>query len=277
MSVISLVRERLNAAIDDVAAGVARFIAVLRRRRRIELVEQPDGSFLPSGFAKRGLQRVDGPLRFEDGVLVPPTSGRSRSLFAASAVEIVLAPSRFVFRPLELPRGADPFLEGVVRSQIDRLTPWSASEASFGWSRPVQQNSERLSVIVAATARARVAPISRAVLGCGADSVRLSTRTAEPERLPISMLDQWSISENNGRRLQRNLAIIFAVACIVFAFSFAAWFVVGGIYSARLADLQRQSMVRRAELMNRKSGGAFDAVRDARCEESGFPLRGHDS
>ena len=77
-----------------------------------------------------------------------------RTVLARSRVDAVLASSRFVFRPLELPRAANPFLEGVVRAQIDRLTPWSASDAAFGWSAPADVGSERIALTVAATAQA---------------------------------------------------------------------------------------------------------------------------
>ena len=119
------------------------------------------------------------PLRLELDRFAGPLSARLRTLLAGSRVDVVLAASRFVFRPLELPRAADPFLEGVVRAQIDRLTPWSASDAAFGWSAPAHVGSERIALTVAATARTLLTPIAQALIACRVDSIRMSTRAGE--------------------------------------------------------------------------------------------------
>ena len=74
-------------------------------------------------------------------------------MFRGSRVEIVLQPKRFLFRPLELPARAADFLDGIVRAQIDRLTPWSASEAVFGCSAPVESGAESITTMIAATTR----------------------------------------------------------------------------------------------------------------------------
>ncbi len=59
-------------------------------------------------------------VRLIDGVLSAPDLA---SIFRGSRVEIILQPKRFLFRSLELPARAADFLDGIVRAQIDRLTP----------------------------------------------------------------------------------------------------------------------------------------------------------
>ena len=76
----------------------------------------------------------------------------------------------------------------MVRAQIDRLTPWSANDAAFGWSEPKEAGADRMVVTVVATARAMVQPVIDALTGAGADSV--SVVTAAPDAAPIQVFDR---------------------------------------------------------------------------------------
>jgi len=68
-----------------------------------------------------------------------PRTGSRRSAAAGSKTD--LASAHVLFRPLDFPRQAADFLDGMIRTQIDRLTPWSADEGrlrleSSGTGRP---------------------------------------------------------------------------------------------------------------------------------------------
>jgi general secretion pathway protein L len=247
------------AGIDDVAAGFARLGGALRRRRRIDLSEQADGSFLAAERGKSAAKPAEGlSVRLEQDTFAGPGSAKLRSLLLRSRVDIVLASSRFVVRPLELPRGAGPFLEGVVRSQIDRLTPWSASEASFGWSEPADAGHDRIAVTVAATSRALVDPIAQAVLASGADRVRVSARAAEGEAPIIPVFTQQF--GDGDRRLRNGLVAGLVLASLAFIMALGASVLGGRAFDARLTELQSRIEERRAELLNQPSSAAQKAL-----------------
>lgn len=175
----------IDARLNDAAAGFVAWGQRLRPRRRALFVEQADGSFAgPSGVC-----------RIEDEACVftgaPATLRRGE-------VEFRLAPERCTFREIELPAGAAPFLDGVVRAQIDRLIPWRASEAAFGWSAAQAAGADRIAVTVAATPRRSVA----ALLRMGADAIAVTT---ERDGVPIVILSQRA---GDVARLARSRAAV---------------------------------------------------------------------
>lgn len=262
MTVWASLLTRASTFIDDVAAGLARLGATLRRSHGVELVEQADGSFLLMDMRKKEAERENGPsLRIDEGGIADPISPAVRQALARSSVDVRLAPSHFVFRSLELPEGARQFLDGVVRSQIDRLTPWSANEAAFGWSDPADAGAGQFSITVAATARSLVAPIASAAMAARAAHVRMSTRAAEGEALVIPVFAQDIGGQNGGERLRRGLVAGLALSGLLFAVSLGVWLVAGSGRDARLADLQNQIAERRSELMHRRGPAAEEALK----------------
>jgi general secretion pathway protein L len=247
--------------IDDVAAGLALLGAILRRSHRIELIEQPDGSFLVMDMSKQGAECADGLLHIDESGIADPISPQTRSLLAQSSVDVALAPSRFIFRSLELPQGARQFLDGVVRSQIDRLTPWSANEAAFGWSEPTEAGNGQIAITVAATARSLVAPIARAAMAARADQVRMSTRIGEGQTLVIPVFAQDIGGGNGGQGLLKCLVAGLALCGVAFMVSLGAWLVAGSGDDARMTDLQNRIAERRSELTNHHGPAAEEALK----------------
>jgi general secretion pathway protein L len=265
-------RSRLSTWIDDVAAGLTLLGTMLRRSHRIELVEQADGSFLVVDMSKQAAERADGPsLRIDESGIADPISPQTRSLLARSSVDVMLAPSHFIFRSLELPQGARQFLDGVVRSQIDRLTPWSANEAAFGWSQPTDTGNGQIAITVAATARSLVAPIARAAMAARADQVRMSTRIGEGPTLMIPVFAQDIGAGNGGQGLRRALVAGLALPGLAFTASLGAWLVAGGGIDARMADLQNRIAERRSELMHRRGPAAEEALKALQARKWATP------
>jgi len=272
VTVWASLRTRVWAWIDDVAAGLTLLGAMLRRSHRIELVEQADGSFLVVDMSKQGAERADEPsLRIDESGIADPISPQTRSLLARSSVDVMLAPSHFIFRSLELPQGARQFLDGVVRSQIDRLTPWSANEAAFGWSEPIDAGNGQIAITVAATARSLVAPIARAAIAARADQVRMSTRIGEGQTPVIPVFAQDIGGGNGGQGLLRGLVVGLALSGLALIISLAAWLVAGGGYDARMADLQNRIAERRSELMNQRGPAAEEALKGLQARKWATP------
>src|SRR5262249_13171675 len=145
MTLLRDIGEFVSRWLEIVAATIVSAFARFVSPRVVRIVEETDGrSFTLSG-ADSGARREHLASAAGDpfGTL-PPDAAKA---IKGNRVEIVLRPSRFLFRPLELPRRAVEFLDGVVRAQIDRLTPWTAADAVFGWGRPADITSDRISIM----------------------------------------------------------------------------------------------------------------------------------
>ncbi len=246
----------LDAVAAFMVATIGRFVSP----RVVRLVEDDDGS----GFTLRLPKEVSSApvrLRLDGTAAVPEFPESVAKSIRGNRVEVVLRPSRFIFRPLELPRRAIEFLDGIVRAQIDRLTPWAAGDAVFGWGRPTDIANERISVMVAATARTVVRPILQALSALGAASIVVLTAPADSPAAAasIKVYDQSVRGLLDPRRVSRILLVVLLVAAAAASVALAADFVIGGSLEARQSDLARSINARRIQLR----GGQNVIARDA--------------
>ena len=256
MAIVRNIAEFVSRWLDGVAALLVAAAGRLVSPRVVRLVEEEDG------FALRLPKEAQVESRrfrigTADAQALPETVTKA---IRGNRVEIVLRPSRFVFRELELPRRAVEFLDGIVRAQIDRLTPWAAGDAVFGWGRPADIANDRISIMVAATARAMVRPILQAVSELGAASIAVMTAPAEGAAAAgIKVYDQNVRGMLEARRVSRILLVVLLIAVVSAGVALAADAVVGGSLESRQDELARQINQRRVLLRAGQNGLARDA------------------
>jgi general secretion pathway protein L len=255
MQWINRVAEAFSRWIDCVAGGMMGVRSRLISARVVRLVENADGAF--TLFSAGASAAQTGRVRVVNGKLTGLPAETAESQLRSSHVELVLQPGRFIFRPLELPRRAGEFLEGIVRAQIDRLTPWSAQDAAFGYSKPTDLGNDRLTVTVAATARDLIAPLLNALAGFGADHIAVSTVAESGDgAAAIKVLEQKGGDELQVRRLRRRLAMIIVGAGLLATAALAAETIIGGSLQARQDEVVNRIAAHRATLRARLDSGS---------------------
>jgi len=246
----------LSRWVDDVASATLSIVSALRPTRKFQVVEQEDSTFVVKVLRKRSARPIaEAPLRFTEGRFVEDAGARILSRLAGGQVEIVLARRRFAFRFLELPGQASGFLDAIIRSQIDRLTPWTSTQAAFGCDPPKETSKGRIGVVVAATARSAIMPFVTALEAFRPNSIVVSAASeAGGDQRGTTVFSQETNRELSMRRLRRLLMAAPAAAGLAAIAAFAAWLQVGGDLEDSRAQISRQMNERRAALSNESAG-----------------------
>jgi general secretion pathway protein L len=254
---------RLSSWIDDVSSAGLAIRAIFRPTRKFQIVEQDDLHFFVNAMRGRSPRAIGARMRFVDGQFVEDAGARVRSRLARGQIEIVLARRRFVFRSLELPRQAGGFLDAIVRAQIDRLTPWSSSQAAFGCGAPAEMPGARIAVTVAATAQSSVMPFVTALEALKPGSIIVSAGPDEADGKapnPIIVYSRQTDRELSVRRLRRFLVAAPALAGCAAIAALAAWIFVGADLEASRLQVSRQVAERRVALLSGRGGVAEEAT-----------------
>jgi general secretion pathway protein L len=241
---------------DDVSLAVISISGAIRPVRKFQLVEQEDLAFNVQPSRGRTARRAIGQLRFVGGRIVEDSGAEVGSRLADGQIELILARRRFVFRSLELPQQAADFLDGIVRSQIDRLTPWNPSQAVFGCGAPTETSSGRIGVVVAATARSSVLPFIAALETLKPNSIIVSAASdgADDEKARTIVYSQQTHRELSMRRMRRFLIAAPAAAGITAVAAFATWIFVGADLEASRTQVSQQMAERRVALLSGRPG-----------------------
>jgi general secretion pathway protein L len=257
MNRLRQIGESFSRWIDSVAENVHSLIDRWRGvQRRVQLIEQEQDTFtLHAVGSTNDASLPDQRIRIAQGAIAETLSADWLETFRGSRAELVLRPTRFMFRPLELPKRAAEFLDGIVRAQIDRLTPWTVSEAVYNWTPPIEAGNERIQLTVAATARAQVTPYVQALAALGATAIVVSTvpQEAAAGAAPLKVFEQQSRGALEITRIRRVLMLVLAAAAAMAVISIGVSSIAADSLDSEQQDLTRQISKRRAAM--RQDGG----------------------
>lgn len=241
MNILRQLADSFSSWMDCVSTTVIALLDRLVAPRKVQLAEQEDGKFRLQGPPKSSSSF---PVTIQNGVA--SCSEDAMTMLKGSRVELAMRPDRFFFRALELPQRAAEFLDGIVRAQIDRITPWNASEAVFGWSAPTKIGNDRISVTIAAAPQAQVIPVTQAVGQLGVKSITVSTMLRnEADRTPIKVFEQLAAGALEFRQVRRTLAIVLLALAVLSGLVIGSDVVVGNDLQNRQIDISRRIAERR--------------------------------
>jgi general secretion pathway protein L len=257
MNRLRQIGESFSRWIDSVAENVHSLIDRWRGvQRRVQLIEQEQDTFtLHALGSTNDASLPDQRIRIAQGAIAETLSADWLETFRGSRAELVLRPTRFMFRPLELPKRAAEFLDGIVRAQIDRLTPWTVGEAVYSWTPPTEAGNDRIQLTVAATARAQVTPYVQALAALGATAIVVSTvpQEAAAGAAPLKVFEQQSRGALEITRIRRVLMLVLAAAAAMAVISIGVSSIAADSLDSEQQVLSRQISKRRAAM--RQDGG----------------------
>jgi general secretion pathway protein L len=239
--------------LDHVAQAVLAARTRFTRRRQVRLIETDDGAFAVAASGKRPDGVPAGArLHIDNGAIAARSNPQLQSALQGGDIELVLRPDRFVFKPLELPARAAEFLDGVVRSQIDRLTPWDADHAAFGAGRPADAGGGRIVVTVAATATEALLPLVTALTAAGADAITVETPAPdEGAGAPAIIVMTRNIARMLDLGAMRRILLVgLAFVGLLAATAMMAAAIIDSNLESRQDELARQIAQRRAAALS---------------------------
>jgi general secretion pathway protein L len=221
-----------------------------RRSRRLLTVTPQDNAFVVRQGTP-GQESVLGTFSMEKPA-PPEVTRAARQGF----VVLELPPENVMVSRINLPSQARAFLDGVIRNQIERLSPWRANEVAHGYcAEPSHKQPNMLAVRVLIAPLAIMDAMRQSLAAIGLPVDRITTREISLDPGPAIVL--WSQLANapaEGLQQARRLISLVMASCVTLSLALCLW---AGISSTaiqerndelktRVANLQRQLQRSRA-------------------------------
>jgi general secretion pathway protein L len=249
---ISELKELFSEWIATIAEAIDAAAGRYVQPRLIQLSEDKDNIFTARVLPARHETAIpEVSFRLIDGWPDPSLSESWKNALHGSRVEVLLRSDQVMFRSLDFPRQAGDFIDGMIRAQIDRLTPWTATDAVFGWSPPANVANERIEFTLAATSKHGIQPFVQLANKVGAISVAVFADIPASEDAPAKVkLFDASLRSKVGWKVDvpRLLKITLLSSGLAAAASVLIAAYVGNSLEFEQQQLQRAISERRASL-----------------------------
>jgi len=135
-------------------------------------------------------------------------AGRARNSF----VILEFPADKVVRRNIAVPAGAQKFLSGVVRNQLERLSPWPLSNVAYGFNGEASgENASVVDVRILMASRTDIDAFRHrlAALGVQVDRIVATDSSAESADKPARSVTLWSrLTDASHDRLERTSRLI---------------------------------------------------------------------
>jgi general secretion pathway protein L len=224
----------------EVLAGLLFAGRELLRAQRPFVVSHEDGCFVvrrgepPSGLLAR-LTGAHDAQRSPPASLVAEVAAGSRApddlalALRSGFVMHELAADKILVRQISVPAQAREYLPGIVRNQVERLSPWHAEQTAYGFADAVSQDdATALDVRLFITSRAAVASAREELDAIGIAPDRIVARL-DGGAAPVVLWSRFAdipreIAEQTRQRIGGAIAafVLVSVALSIWALSSAA-------------------------------------------------------
>ncbi|MGY3450432.1 PilN domain-containing protein [Bradyrhizobium sp. USDA 4353] len=272
-------RGEFAAWIGSVAEAIIGLIGRLNLKPTVQLIETDQNVFIMKSAGRSG--PPDHSVVLSRGEAAMPGLPETwLDLVRGSRLEVTLRADRFLWRPLELPKRAVEFLDPMIRSQIDRLTPWAAQDAVFGGTEPVDISADRIRTNIIAAPRTSIEPLLRlAESWRAAGIVLIAAPWDSPHELAkptaTRLIEHKLRGAWDAGRVRRVLTAALVVAGLAATLSFGITSILSGKLEEQHRVLSQRISERRAALRSDAAGAdnsAFGALLRSKQERAASVL-----
>ena len=249
--------------VDGLATALLDLEQRIRRRRRFRL----DRTTWPLVLTPLDGTRGESP----DPIAIPEAPSAEffeqvRNRTRGSVFEIVVPPATLLERQLDpLPRESEPYVESVVRYQIEALFPWRGKDVLHA-TRIGNTADGKIDVSVRATSRAAVEPALSIATACEASQALIASSgntDGRPAPIPVFLGKGASARIEHARAAARYAiaALLVIGVCALGWTSFKRWSAAGDLAAIEQAIADRRASLLRAKSSHEATGTAGLHVR----------------